>query len=114
MLRPRDTATRECRALDGLWRFALDREELPHGREMPVPASYNDVYPDPELRGHVGEAWYEATFRVPRAWDGRRIVLRFDSATHRAVVWVNGSQVAEHDGGYTPFEADITELVTSD
>ena len=47
----------------------------------------------------------------PRGWEGERIVLRFDSATHRAVIWVDETEVAEHEGGYTPFEADITELI---
>jgi beta-glucuronidase len=121
MLRPRDTATRECRRLDGLWRFALDaagegREQrwwerpLAHAREIPVPASYNDLFADDEVHDHVGDAWYQTTVRVPNGWADERIVLRFDSATHRAVVWVDDTQVAEHEGGYTPFEADISEL----
>ena len=38
-------------------------------------------------------------------------MLRFDAATHRAVVWLDDTQVAEHEGGYTPFEADVTDLV---
>jgi beta-glucuronidase len=42
---------------------------------------------------------------VPPGWAGERILLRFGSATHRAVVWVDGTQVCEHEGGYTPFEA---------
>jgi beta-glucuronidase len=121
MLAPRDTSTRERKSLNGLWRFALDaagagRDEgwgngLPAGREMPVPASYNDVFPDARLHDHIGDAWYETSVRVPAGWDGERIVLRFDSATHRAVVWVNGTQVVEHEGGYTPFEADVTDVV---
>ena len=100
MLAPIDTSTRQRKSLNGLWRFVLDADGagrsgawwngLPAGaREMPVPASYNDIFP----------------------WSGERIVLRFGSATHRAVVWVNGSQVTEHEGGYTPFEADITGAV---
>jgi beta-glucuronidase len=121
MLAPRDTSTRERKSLNGLWRFALDaagagRDEgwgngVPAGREMPVPASYNDVFPDARLHDHIGDAWYETSVRVPAGWDGERIVLRFDSATHRAVVWVNGTQVVEHEGGYTPFEADVTDVV---
>jgi beta-glucuronidase len=122
MLAPRDTPTRERKSLDGLWRFAVDpdgggRDQgwpdglPPTAREIPVPASYNDIFLDPEVRGHVGEVWYETTFRVPRGWAGERIVLRFDSATHRAVVWVDGQEVVRHQGGYTPFEADVTELV---
>jgi beta-glucuronidase len=121
VLAPKDTETRERRSLDGLWRFMLDSGEI--GRreqwweslpatatDMPVPASYNDILPDAAVRDHVGDAWYETTFRVPWGWAGQRIVLRFGSATHRAEVWVNGEAVASHEGGYTPFEADITSL----
>ena len=122
MLAPRDTPTRQRKSLNGLWRFVTDPEGsgrdqewwkgLPPGaREMPVPSSYNDVFPDPAVHDHVGDAWYETTVRVPASWAGERIVLRFGSATHRAVVWLNGAQVAKHEGGYTPFEADVTEVV---
>ena len=78
---------------------------------VPVPASYNDIFADSAVRDHVGDAWYQTTARIPERWRGERIVLRFDSATHRAVVWVDETQVAEHEGGYTPFEADITDVV---
>jgi beta-glucuronidase len=122
VLAPRDTLTRERRSLVGLWRFALDPEGegregrwfdgLPaHAREMPVPGSYNDMAPEPELHDHVGEAWYETTVQVPRHWQDRRIVLRFESATHRAEAYVDGTPVVSHEGGYTPFEADVGELV---
>ena len=119
MLRPQDTSTRERKSLDGLWRFALDPDghgrqnawysgPLPEAREMAVPASFNDIAPD--IGGYFGDLWYQTTVRVPRGWDGRRIVLHFESATHRATVWVGGVEVMSHEGGYTPFEADITEL----
>jgi beta-glucuronidase len=80
-------------------------------REMPVPASFNDVVPTREARHHVGDVWYQRTVRVPQGWKGARIVLRFDAATHRATAWVGDTQVVEHEGGYTPFEADVTERV---
>jgi beta-glucuronidase len=122
MLSPRQSSTRERTSLDGLWRFAFDpngagRAErwwtsvLPGDREMPVPASFNDVVPTREARHHVGDVWYQRTVRVPQGWEGVRIVLRFDAATHRATVWVGDVQVVEHEGGYTPFEADVTEHV---
>ncbi|MFF6879991.1 beta-glucuronidase [Streptomyces sp. NPDC012474] len=122
MLRPRDTPTRECTSLNGLWRFAVDtkgvgradgwwRHTLPGRREAPVPASYNDLFPDPTVHDHVGDVWYQRVIRIPGRWEGQRIVLRFDSATHRAVVWVDDTEVAAHEGGYTPFEADLTDLV---
>ncbi|OEJ28831.1 beta-glucuronidase [Streptomyces agglomeratus] len=122
MLRPRATPTRESTSLNGLWRFAVDtdgvgrtdgwwRHPLPGRREAPVPASYNDLFPDPAIHDHVGDVWYQRVIRIPGRWEGQRIVLRFDSATHRAAVWVDDNEVAAHEGGYTPFEADLTDLV---
>ncbi|GAB3930862.1 beta-glucuronidase [Kribbella albertanoniae] len=119
MLRPQDGPTRERRSLSGLWRFRLDaegagrtdewwRSPLEKAVDMPVPASYNDIYPDETIRDHVGDAWYQTEVRVPASWAEQRVVLRFDAATHRAAVWVNDVQVVEHTGGYTPFEADVT------
>ncbi|UQU61279.1 beta-glucuronidase [Couchioplanes caeruleus] len=122
MLRPQDTATRERKRLDGLWRFALDpagagRAErwfagpLADAREMAVPASFNDITADPAVRDYFGDVWYQTEVRVPRGWDGRRIVLHFESATHRATVWVGDAEVVSHEGGYTPFAADVTAHV---
>jgi beta-glucuronidase len=122
VLPPRESPTRERKSLNGLWRFALDsagtgREEgwwkdvLETPREIPVPASFNDVFADAETHEHVGDVWYQTVARVPERWRGERIVLRFDSATHSAVVWVGDVQVMEHIGGYTPFEADVTDVV---
>ncbi len=121
MLRPQDNTTRETKRLDGLWDFAADpegvgrtegwwRAALREPRSMPVPSSYNDVLVDAALHDHVGDVWYQRHVFVPRGWADQRIVLRFDAATHRAAVWVDDSLVAEHEGGYTPFEAEISAL----
>lgn len=124
MLRPQDSGTRERKSLDGLWQFTLDpaaagqterwfAAPLPDARQMAVPASYNDIAADAEVRNHRGDAWYQTSVWIPRGWDGRRIVLHFESATHRATVWVNDTEVISHEGGYTPFEADITAYVAA-
>jgi beta-glucuronidase len=122
MLRPQDTATRERKSLTGLWRFRLDgagegrsaewfRRPLTDAREMAVPASFNDIAADAAVRNYFGDVWYQTTVRVPRGWDSQRIVLHFESATHRATVWVNDAEVVSHEGGYTPFGAEVTEHV---
>lgn len=122
MLRPQENVTRELKSLVGLWRFRADatgtgRQEqwyagpLANAIDMPVPASFNEITADQDLYNHVGEVWYQATTYVPRGWADRRVVLRFDSATHAATVWVNDTEVMSHKGGYLPFEADVTELV---
>jgi beta-glucuronidase len=120
MLAPRESRSRECRRLDGLWRFRFDpgtegttgrwwQEPLRGAREMAVPASYNDLVTDAGEREHVGDVWYQRDVQVPATWEGQRIVLRCDAATHRATVWAGDTEVAGHAGGYTPFEADVTD-----
>ncbi len=122
MLAPRESRSRDCRRLDGLWRFRFDaggegtagrwwRGPLPGAREMAVPASYNDLVTEAAEREHVGDVWYQRDVWIPAAWEGRRIVLRCDAATHHGTVWAGDTQVAEHAGGYTPFEADVSDLV---
>ena len=122
MLRPQDTGNRERKSLNGLWQFALDPDgvgrtarwfagPLADAREMAVPASFNDIAADAAVRDYFGDVWYQRTVWVPRGWSGQRIVLHFESATHRATVWVNETEVVSHEGGYTPFEADITDHV---
>ena len=78
---------------------------------MAVPASFNEIFPDPAARDYFGVMWYQTTVRVPRGWAGQRIALYFESVTHRATVWVDDVEVVSHEGGYTPFEADVTEHV---
>ncbi len=113
---------RETKCLNGIWSFAADvsgagrverwwRGPLPEARPMPVPSSFNDVVVDPQIHDHVGDVWYQRAVFVPRGWVGQRVVLRFDAATHRAEVWLGDTKVLEHEGGYTPFEADVTAIV---
>jgi beta-glucuronidase len=122
MLRPQDNAVRERKSLNGIWQFALDgaaegRTEgwfagpLANARPMAVPASFNDLAADAAIRDYFGDVWYQTVVQVPRGWAGRRIVLNFESATHRATVWVNDTQVGSHEGGYTPFEFDVSDQV---
>jgi len=124
MIRPQDTFTRERKNLNGMWSFRLDhdgvgREQrwaaapLTEAEEMAVPASYNDISADAAVRDFSGDAYYQRTVRVPKGWDGQRITLYVESATHHATVWVDGKEVASHSGGYLPFEADLTSHVSA-
>ena len=121
MQRPQDNPAREARCLDGLWDFRTDPTGVGRGerwfagpltdaRLIPVPGSYNDVLLDKTVHDHVGDVWYQRTVVIPSGWADRRVVLRFDAACHRATVWFDAEQVATHEGGYTPFEADVTDL----
>ncbi|RDW65658.1 Beta-1,4-mannosidase [Aspergillus mulundensis] len=120
-LKPQQTSTRDLVSLDGLWSFAIDNttnstatpwtSPLPKGLECPVPASYNDIFIDRNIHDHVGWAYYQRTVAIPRGWSGQRYFVRLEAATHHGRVYVNDDLVAEHVGGYTPFEADVTDRV---
>lgn len=122
MLKPIETESRECKLLDGLWDFKIDtdrcgfsqawwKDRLDGARKIAVPASFNDQFADETVRTHVGDVWYQTDVRIPKRWDGQRIVLRFDAVTHRGTVWLDDEQIMFHQGGYTPFEVDISALV---
>ncbi|XP_052024762.1 beta-glucuronidase [Apodemus sylvaticus] len=133
MLFPKESPSREVKALDGLWHFRADlsnnrlqgfeeqwyrqplRESGPT-LDMPVPSSFNDITQEAALQNFIGWVWYEREAVLPRSWtqdSGTRVVLRINSAHYYAVVWVNGIHVVEHEGGHLPFEADISKLVQS-
>jgi beta-glucuronidase len=123
MLYPIMTTSRELHDLNGIWKFKLDHgtgfadewfaRPLWKAVPMPVPASYNDLYPGTEFRDHVGWAWYEREIVILPHFLTQRLVLRFGSVTHQAIVYINGQLVVEHQGGFTPFEAQINAFVTS-
>jgi beta-glucuronidase len=114
VLYPRESETREVKDLSGIWRFKVDfeneglerrwyEEPLVDPRSMPVPCSYNDMTQEASVRDHIGYVWYERDFFIPRSWANGVVVLRFGAACHKAWVWLNGSQIGSHRGGFLPF-----------
>ncbi|MFF2365396.1 PA14 domain-containing protein [Streptomyces sp. NPDC058122] len=113
---PRPQLTRtDWRDLNGSWQFAPAKagEQPPVGRKLAE--KIRVPYPvESQLSGverHEDRMWYRRTFTVPRDWkvgSGKRLQLNFGAVDWRAEVYVNGTKVAEHEGGYDKFGADIT------
>ena len=102
-------------SLNGQWDFHPGHKisyrdiDWSHKIEVPFP-------PESPLSG-IGEAletstfWYRRTFTIPADWRSQRVLLHFGAVDYRAEVWVNDNLVVTHEGGHTPFSADITEVL---
>ena len=129
--------------LDGPWGFAYDDDDAglragwhhdaaPFTRQIIVP------FPPESAASGIGDisfhpiVWYRRTFTHAVAGNaarrGRRgirrpatepttderLLLHFGAVDYRAQVWVNGQLVATHEGGQTPFSADIAGALRAD
>jgi beta-glucuronidase len=59
---------------------------------------------------YEGSIWYKKDFDYARQ-PGRRVFVWFGAANYRAMVFLNGTKLGEHVGGFTPFQFEITGLV---
>ncbi|MBD9077373.1 MAG: beta-glucuronidase [Clostridium sp.] len=110
MLYPKMTESRMVFDLNGVWDFCLmDGEAKGEIVPMPVPSSYNDIYTGRDFADHVGNLYYRRTFTVSSRMLEKRLFLRFGSVTHKAEVWLNGTCLGKHSGGFLPFSFEITE-----
>ncbi|MFB8026696.1 AbfB domain-containing protein [Streptomyces sp. NPDC056465] len=57
--------------------------------------------------------FYKRSFTVPAGWNGQRINLHFGAVDYEATVFVNGTQVTTHKGGYDRFDVDVTPQLKS-
>ena len=91
--------------------FKGDHNELIFSDASPrlnVPGDWNTQRAD--LFYYEGTVWYKRYFDyAPRA--GRRLFLWFGAANYRAVAFCNGKRLGEHEGGFTPFQFEVTGVV---
>ena len=76
-----------------------------------IPHSWNA---HPAHVDYEGFAWYRRHFAVPADATEAHLRLHFDAVNYLARVWLNGRAVGTHEGGYTPFELDISRQVRTD
>ena len=103
--------------LNGAWKFTFDDvgkyaqpndiSDWTHTIEVPfAPETARSGIGD---TGFHPNCWYEREFDVPEG-EGR-VLLHFGAVDYKARVWVNGQFIIEHEGGHTPFSADITPVL---
>lgn len=105
----------EWQNLNGLWSYAItsaDAEYKEPDGQILVPFAVESSLSGVGRSVKPGDAlWYERTFTVPAKWRGRNVRLNFGAVDWKSEIWVNGTKVGEHTGGYTPFSLDITSAL---
>jgi beta-galactosidase/beta-glucuronidase len=113
---PRPQLVREqWQSLNGEWEFEFDDEyqfSLPSDpiawtRRITVPFAPESIASGIGDTGFHPACWYRRRFTVEQR--GARTLLHFGAVDYQARVWLNNQMVAEHEGGHTPFTADITD-----
>jgi beta-galactosidase len=63
---------------------------------------------------YQGIAWYRKSFPLDAAYSGRKVFIEFEAAMGTANLWINGTALPSHYGGYLPFTVDITPYAKFD
>ncbi len=106
--------------LNGEWAFRFDREDVGERERwfesgpgafplrIQVPFSWGSRLSG--VRDEADVAWYARTVRVPSEWKGMRVFLVVGASDWRTSGWLDGRLVGSYQGGYTPFDLELTSL----
>jgi len=122
---------RHCTSLNGKWQSIPDPTGIGNWREvwkekkpkkktdfveysfdggplLNVPGDFNTQMP--ELTYFEGTVWYKKTFSN-NLKSGHRLFLHFGAVNYKSDVYLNGNLIGSHEGGFTPFQFEITKAL---
>jgi len=106
--------------LNGYWDFEFDTtnhgelEKWAEGqrnftKKILVPFPWGSPLSEVENMGDI--AWYKRQISIPRDWEGKRIFMVVGASDWLTKGWIDGQALGEYQGGYTPFEFELTDHV---
>ena len=81
------------------------------GLRLDVPGDFNSQLP--QLQYYEGTVWYARHFSSDGVPSGKKLYLYFGAVNYRCTVYLNGKRIASHEGGFTPFQIDVTGNVVA-
>nr|WP_319273593.1 glycoside hydrolase family 2 TIM barrel-domain containing protein [uncultured Draconibacterium sp.] len=125
---------REFTSLNGKWKYVLDPYEQGQIGFMPVyenvkqkdksdriEYSFDDAQTlwvpgawdaqKTELSYYEGSVWYRKTFDKPDLSNDKRYFVYVGAANYISTVTLNGKVLGVHEGGFTPFAFEVTDLI---
>ena len=126
-----NVAARHTTSLNGKWQAIIDPTDVGTWRQvwkepivqkktdffeysfeggpmLNVPGDFNTQLP--ELTYLEGTVWYKKAFQFTKN-NGKRLFLHFGAVNYTATVYLNGNKIGSHEGGFTPFQIEITDMV---
>lgn len=74
-----------------------------------VPGDWNSQ--EEELNYYEGTIWYKKSFDYTPSGDGNRAFIYFGAINYRADVYLNSHKLGMHEGGFTPFQFEVTDII---
>lgn len=111
---------RKVQTLNSGWHFIREDAGLPSAlpvdwQRVDLPHTWNAVDGhDGKGEYYRGACWYAKEFDTPCRMEGSRVYIEVPAAGLCAWVYVNGKEIAAHEGGYSCFRADATEALNAD
>ena len=104
--------------LNGYWQFEFDgadlgeKENWQNGsktftQKILVPFPWGS--PLSEIENEDDIAWYKKAITIPDEWKGKRVFVVVGASDWITKGWIDGHQLGQYQGGYTPFEFELTE-----
>lgn len=113
--------------LNGLWEFEPVKDtqkQADYGlvtynanqdytREIMVPYAMESALSG--VMTHYNYSWYKRDFKVPDSYraNGKRVIMNFEAIDWKSTIYVNGTKVKDHEGGYDAFSVDITDYLVA-
>lgn len=102
--------------LNGQWDFRFDKQNTGETEKWFANPSFDKkiLVPFPwgsKLSGVSDEAdiaWYSRKVTAPADWSGKQVFVIFGACDWKTKAWLDGNLLGEFQGGYTPFEFDLT------
>jgi len=103
-------------SLNGRWYFEITPKEegipkrfrqeiiVPFPVESALSRIQQNVTPEEKI-------WYKRTFFIPEEWSGRFVLLHFGASDWETTVYINGTEIGKHRGGYDAFSLDISRYL---
>ena len=79
-----------------------------NGLRLDVPGDWNSQ--SPELKYYESTVWYKRDFECEKLSD-KRYFIHFGAVNYLATIYLNGEKIGQHEGGFTPFQFEITDKV---